>query len=58
MAKQTVMTREQATERVEWLKKSYLVTDGWDIENAAETYDEMNETTEFQESLKMLEQTA
>ena len=52
------MTREQAIQNVEWLKKSFLVIDGMSIKTAAETYDEMNETTEFQDSLKMLLKTA
>lgn len=50
------MTLEQAQELVFWLKSSYLVEGAkWTMESAAETYDEMNDNTEFQDALKLVD---
>jgi hypothetical protein len=53
------MTLEQAQELVNWLKTSYLASGAdWDIDLAAETYDEMNDNTEFQDAVKLVRETA
>jgi hypothetical protein len=53
------MTFEQAQELVNWLKTSYLANGAdWDIDVAAETYDEMNDNTEFQDALKLIREIA
>lgn len=48
------MTKQQAKNNCEWLKTSILVSEGLSLEAAAETYDAMNGTREFQDSLAKL----
>jgi hypothetical protein len=46
---------KQAEQLRYWLSCSYLVKDaGYDLQTAAETYDEMNDNTEHQDALKLL----
>ena len=49
------MVVKQAEQLRYWLSCSYLVQDaGYDLQTAAETYDEMNDNTEHQDALKLL----
>ncbi len=49
------MLVKQAEQLRYWLSCSYLVQDaGYDLQTAAETYDEMNDNTEHQTALKLL----
>lgn len=52
----STMAREQAEQLVAWLRNSFLVTDGMSLETAAETYDEMNDNTEFRDALGVVEE--
>ena len=49
------MTYKQAEQLRFWLSRSYLVMDaGYDLQTAAQTYDEMNDNQEHETALKIL----
>lgn len=50
------MTKKEAEQLRYWLGHSYLVLDAkYSLEDAAITYDEMNDNTEFQDALKLVD---
>ena len=53
------MTKAQAQALVEELKTSFLVTEqGLDLEAAADTYDDMNDNSDYTQALNLVEETA